>query len=242
MAILKAKLIRFNGTYFLFGGDFMNDGELCFCGSGRPHAECHGHINKNSIAARLYRIQNEIGNGPESEICGEWCSRCLCVSETEFVQILDYLINNWPKEKILEIIKKSKKQMDRLKKERPETAKKIKDAIPLNELFNLDKTALPFSCVFCDCENRRCEIENVRPLKCRVERFEPAFGNEICSFIFLRKGDWVIIRRPEPLFFYFCLIFKDEGELDKIRETVFFRDILGLYEEEYLNKLLSYGI
>ncbi len=212
-------------NFVIYGGAFMD-------------------VNPNSMAARLYKIQNEIdAEIGEKEPCGEWCSRCLCVSETEFVQILDYLLNNWPRGKILEIIKKSKDQMDMLENERPETARKIKGKILLKDLFKLDKETLPFRCVFCD-ESGRCMIEKVRPLKCRAaklaefdETAEAVLKKEICSFIFLRKDDDIIFTRPEPLFYFLCLIFEDENELDQITEADFFRGILSLDEAEYINML-----
>ncbi len=198
---------------------------------------------KISMVARLCEVQKKIEaeNMPLSSPCGEWCKRCLCVSETEFVQIVDFLLNNFAKEEILKIIRESKRQMNMLEKERPETAEKIKGTILLKDLLKLDKTELPFSCVFCD-ERDGCMIEKVRPLKCRTAEHGEAeeradFEKDIYSFIFLKKDDAVIIRRPEPLFYYFAMIFRDERELDEIREAAFFRGILSLDEAAYISEL-----
>lgn len=189
--------------------------------------ECGGRKNDVSLAQRLKEVWEAAdGDAP----CG-CCSRCMCVSETEFACVLEYLLDSLPKEKILEIIRKAKAQLTQLERENPEIFARLKGEVRLRDLLRLDKETLPFDCLF--LENGKCAIEPARPLKCR-----DAEGS-FYGFMLLRRGDTVIIRRPAPMFYYFSLVFKDENELDTIRDADFFRGITELGERAYIDRLFE---
>jgi Fe-S-cluster containining protein len=227
------------------------------------------------MAAKLYKLQNEIDaeidkqknendlNFKCREGCSECCSRCYCVSETEFVLILNYIIKNWPQERIIRIIDNSKSQWETLEKQYPAYAEKINGSIPLSELIKLDSLVLPFPCIFLN-DSGLCSIYQVRPLKCRLHGtgyLDPLAEGKPCSllpkcssatdkfadlskfidavsgFTFLRVRNGVIFRRPMPLFFYFNLIFRDSGIYDFIN-TDMYHDLILLEENDYINNLI----
>lgn len=168
------------------------ENEFCFCGSGKPHADCHDHIHEKSFVAGLYRLQRELDEEIEKQTrdknldlpcgtgCGECCSRCFCVSETEFAQIFDAMARHWPKDEIADVFKKSEEQWTMLKTQVPSVAQKLRGPVTLKELFGLDQIELPFPCIFLD-ENSRCRIYELRPLICRV------YGVAYSHFLFYKK-------------------------------------------------------
>lgn len=255
----------------------MKEELLCFCGSGKPKAACHGSINENSIVAGLYKLQHRLDEDIEREIrennlsvpcrkgCCECCSQCFCVSETEFVQVLDYLLTNWTEDNILQTIRKSKSQWDTLNAHYPSCAQKLKGAVLLKDLLQLDKLSLPFPCIFLD-ENGCCLIYEVRPLACRIygvgypnlrEDHKPCakipnvfsapdkfvnltkYEEELYHFLFFKYKDEIIIRRPAPLFYFFNLVFQDIGIIGRITETDLYHDMIRCDERMYLERLVE---
>jgi Fe-S-cluster containining protein len=249
----------------------------CFCGSGKAYDCCHGYIHKNSLIAKLYRFQNEIDQEIDKQKndnnlsfqckpgCSECCSQCFCVSETEFVLILDYLIHNWTKEEVLQVIKNAKEQWSSLYLKDPSFTRKLQGTVLLKELFELEKFKLPFPCIFLNSENC-CSIYPIRPLACRVygvgyldllndnkpclnisrifsalDKFVnlTEYEEKVQSFLFFKYGDRVVIRRPTPLFHFFSLIFKNTETIENIIGSKFYQDITGLDENSYIEELVK---
>lgn len=225
---------------------------LCFCGSGKPHSECHAQIHPNSLVAELYKTQSVWNSGTQSRK-QECCSRCLCVSEIEFVQILDYLNHTCPDE-LQTAIQTSKQQMNILRKQAPELARLFEGTVPLHELIRPNGRHLPFPCIF--WENNSCSIYPVRPLICRFscpgmdkkescdEHCPPFIENGDMqkykeALYFLLLYPWqnqLLIRRPVPLFYYFQMLFKDTDT-----KPIFADKMLQLKKEDYIRWLVLSG-
>lgn len=177
----------------------MRSETLCFCGSGRPHADCHPELHPDSLVAELYRLMQAVDeeivgqkrqkllSSPCGPGCCECCSRCFCVSETEFALILHHLIRNPPPERLQAVIDKSHHQWELLREHSPKIAEKLGGVVALKELMRLGDLSLPFPCVFLD-KSGRCSIYPVRPLQCRLHgeayaNFLLGTGGRPCSKI-----------------------------------------------------------
>ena len=244
---------------------------LCFCGSGKPYSDCHNYIYENSYVASLYKLQRDIDQeiekqAKEKEIeieckrgCCECCSQCFCVSETEFVQILDFMKRERPQNELLGIIEKSKYQWNFLKANDPLIAQKLQSTLTLRELWQLNTISLPFSCIFLD-KGHSCTIYKIRPLICRIcgVGYSTILFNRPChknpdqywidftsfdkrmnNFLFLNDQNKTIIRRPVPLFYYFQLMFQDESMIHQFSETELYKDLLELDQKDYVKKLIG---
>jgi Fe-S-cluster containining protein len=211
----------------------VNDETLCFCGSGKRHEACHGHIGPASMAAKLYRARALSGASGCKACRSPFSASCLPVTETEFVLMLDALLRRGAREELKKFIKRSKADKRRLETENPGLARKINGRIPPEDLILLFGAPLPFPCVFLEGED--CAVSDVRPLLCRGEPYPH-------GFLFLEYGDGFIFRRPLPLFCWFSLVFEDETMLERIDETPFFRNLLSLGEREYIERLAEHEV
>ncbi|SHH91357.1 SEC-C motif-containing protein [Sporobacter termitidis DSM 10068] len=210
----------------------MSNDTACFCGSGKKHADCHGHIRCDSLVAKLYRLQARCGAANGSACRSPLRSQCFLVSEAEFVQLLDDMLRHWTAEEIRQVVDRSWECRRYLEAERPDIAEKAGGKTTPGELASLNETALPFPCVFLRGED--CAARRVRPLLCL------GCGASI-DFVLLRYKDGVLVRRPAPLFYYFTLIFRDGVLPDNIPDAPFYRDMLTLSEADYIEKLAEYA-
>lgn len=247
---------------------------LCFCGSGKYFANCHNYINENSYIADLYKLQNDIDLEIEKQEkdnklkfkckpgCCECCSQCYCVSETEFIQILDYIKRNWTKEEIEALINKADRQWDTIKEDYSEIAKILQNTVPLKELYQLNRMKMPFPCLFLN--NNMCSIYQVRPLVCRIhgtgyantvfmnipcgknnniyEHLENfvnlvTFSKRINRFVLLNYYNAIIIRKPAPLFYDFYSFTQNRKLLDNLSEMELYRNLIELDKDHYMNIL-----
>lgn len=165
----------------------MGRNDLCFCGSNKKYKNCHAHINEESLLSDLLKLNVEIDKEIEkqkreknlnflcSKGCSECCSQSCNVSESEFVLVLDYIINHWETEKVKNIINKAIDQWNIVKKEQPDLAANLeKDLTGKIDQYKLLSTLmprdikLPFPCMFLDEDSHSCTIYDVRPLICRI--------------------------------------------------------------------------
>lgn len=249
---------------------------FCFCGSGKAYNICHAHVSKASMVAQLYALQNVIDTEIEKQRvehelsfkckpgCCECCSKCFFVSETEFVQILDWMIHNWDAEKIYKIIRKAQAQWKTLESEAPETARIINRQTTAKELLESREIIFPFPCIFLD-EDGYCSIYSIRPLACRthgtgivnlIENIRPcsklppilsawdryanltAFGKDMSDLIFLNYDKYSIVRNPLPLLSYFEIVFKDVRTLEDIINSDFYQGLVQLDKKDYVDALI----
>lgn len=153
----------------------MESQTLCFCGSGRPHEECHGHIHPDSLVARVYALQSALdeetarrGGYPGGDLC---CGRSFAVSEAEFVQILDELLHTGRRSLIGSAARRAKARVGAgntkdLKSGRQESVFEIISALVREPLLPGDGDT-EFACPLADGEGR-CPVYAVRPLSCRL--------------------------------------------------------------------------
>lgn len=202
------------------GGDhtFIENGLLAF--------------HPDSLATRFLRFRDAAG-ADHTTACGSPCRyHAFPVSETEFVVLLDTMLHSRTPERIREIIRLSKENRHRLEEELPDLAEKINGRLSLQEIFQLEHSVLPFPCIF--CEEVACGLGRARPLACA--------GLETPSdFMFLKRGDAVIFRRPLPLFWWFSIVFRAEEALDGIADTPFYRGITGMSAQDYTKMLVEYS-
>lgn len=244
---------------------------MCLCGSCKPQSECHADINGKSLVAKLYRLQQDIDNEMEKYKNGKfrispckegYCRSCgFCVSEAEFVQILNYLLRHWSFMDIQKLIEKSHLQWKQLQENDPEYAQKLTGTITIYDLYKMNDRVLPFPCIFLD-ENGFCKIYPLRPLQCRFHSVgctsdmpsskpcsdlpqpesDPSLnelGLKALQFIFYKYHAQTIIRRPVPLFYYFHLIFKDMTDISSMHEIEFYKNMLQFSEEDYVSYLVD---
>lgn len=219
-------------------------------------------INEKSMASRLIRTQDSMDREKHcacscDKCCGGCQNRCLCVSETEFALILNYIRENFSFEEQKRLIKTAGLHLDLLKAFSAELSEKLEGKISLGELLYMDRYKLPFPCLFFNEQDLSCSIYKVRPLICRAYGLcrsegtnpregdgifdaltEGDFSGGLVSFLFLKTPRGIIIRRPAPLFYYFSLIFGRSG-YSELPEVDFCHDLLFLDEEEYKSKLIT---
>lgn len=230
--------------------------QACSGGSGVVHNGCQCHMHESSMVARLWRLQQELDGlagtrageqkAGESRSCKACARQCFTVSEAEFVQILDFLLNSGKREALTSAVLTAHARWQLLNAQQPSIARLISGRVLLRDILQLETVTLPFSCLF-QREDHTCSIHEVRPIYCRLNglpapiraRYEEKRG----SFWLLKTGSRTIIRRPVPLFYYFELIFKSEEPLDfdKVPELDLYRDLLFMSEEDYLRKLAGEG-
>lgn len=125
---------------------------------------------------------------------------------------------------------------------------------------------LPFPCVFLDRESKVCMIYKVRPLICRVHGVSVVDidnDNEVCSkipsllskqnelvdlhhlkedissFIFIRKGKKVILRRPYPIFYFINMVFENVSDVNEFTKTQMYKRITLYSENGYIENLIQ---
>jgi Fe-S-cluster containining protein len=229
------------------------------------------------MTARLSHLQKAVDaelekQGLESGLacacgpgCTECCSKCFCVSETEFVLIFDRMLRTWGAEDILETVRIARSQWRALLTAAPDIAQRLRGRAALKDLYGLGEAALPFPCVFLDGDGR-CRVYDVRPLACRIhgvallnltdntrpcallpplltawDRYADLtdFAEKISAFTFLKYKNGLIVRRPSPLFYYFEILFREGRTPEDIRTSNFFRFQTELCAEDYVRALIA---
>jgi Fe-S-cluster containining protein len=123
---------------------------------------------------------------------------------------------------------------------------------------------LPFSCLFLDENTKACSIYDVRPLVCRIHGLSYVDGNDdnsicsnipsllkvkdklvnleaynssIASFTVLMEGKKVLLRRPQPLFYFINSIFENVSNVEEYIETVMYNRATLYSEVDYIRDL-----
>ena len=236
----------------------MERNDKCFCGSGMKYKKCHYHINGESVIANIYKIRvkyNEKCNtlstcGSCKNGCFKCCNNNFCISEQEFLLILDYLeINNYNIEKY---INKSKLVIKYAKDKYPQILEQFNKKLS-NQQFNLSNIILLFDteihgvdwpyCIF--LENGKCSIYDIRPCICRM------YGTTMqCDLIgnsdiniderddlfntayYLYNGDQKILIRPYPIYYWFGHFMGDNTRYKKMYSKL--KQIRELKSEDYV--------
>ena len=159
--------------------DIAVNEKLCFCGSGKPHYNCHNKVRENTAMAYLFEafkmIDKDINSANEYPECNKGCAECCCdyfeVSAPEYFAILMHLQKKRTFLPISSIRKVHK------------AAQSFRPAFPAFESWSelSSKRILSHPCIFLDNRDSRCRIYEVRPLVCRLYGYYTSYGNCISA-------------------------------------------------------------
>lgn len=148
-----------------FGGANVNV-NLCFCGSGKKHKDCHHQIVENSAMAHLFEafkiIDEDIQNGTHPECqanCNSCCGDYFDVSPVEYFNILNYIQESRTGIFLRRVYRKAFHSLPTFR--------------PLRD--DRENPQDISSCIFVDNRSGKCRIYEARPLLCRLYGYYEQF-------------------------------------------------------------------
>lgn len=235
----------------------MQRNDKCFCGSGKKYKKCHCHINDKSVIAEIYKSRVEYAEKCNTlfsySFCKQGCFKCcnnnFCISEQEFLLVLDYLNSN--SYDINKYINKSKLVLQYAKEKYPQILQQFDEKLS-NQQFDLSNIMKCFDteiqgvdwpyCIF--LENGRCSIYDIRPCICRmfgttmqcdyIENLDinTKEGNDLYNLAYyLYDGKQNVLIRPYPIYYWFGHFMGDKARYDKMHNKL--KRIIELNSEDY---------